>query len=217
LVDFFEPHETAARLYRNRTTPGGRAIRVRLSPERNGVPVGATVLLSNKDGIQTRHIAWPATGFAFASTDVVFSSGKRGAAPRVEVRWSSGLRESFTGVTAARLNVLKEGTGHAIRAARARHRLRPALEETVAATLRSSCNPCRGSASFTVDGAAAHDARVDVFDARGRLVQSILLQTGKAVWNLRDSNGSRVAPGVYLIRSRSADSVLSGTRVVVLP
>lgn len=65
----------------------------------------------------------------------------------------------------------------------------------------------------------AQAARIDVLDARGRLVRTLLQGTlpagpGTIVWDGQDATGRDAASGVYLVRLRAADQVT--TRSVTL-
>jgi len=73
-------------------------------------------------------------------------------------------------------------------------------------------NPARVSTTFAYGLPAAAHTRVEIFDVQGRVVQVLVngelpAGAGTFVWNLRDMQGGRVAPGVYLARARLGDTV----------
>ena len=58
--------------------------------------------------------------------------------------------------------------------------------------------------------ASAGTARVDVYDASGRIVTTLAAEDMAAgqhslVWNLEDGNGSAIPSGVYHVRISTAD------------
>ena len=61
--------------------------------------------------------------------------------------------------------------------------------------VRAWPNPSRTSITFGLEGAGA--GPVQVLDARGRRVRSLVAESGRAAWDLRDAAGRRVPPGVY--------------------
>jgi len=81
-------------------------------------------------------------------------------------------------------------------------------------------NPARGPVRLTWSLARAGSARLEVLDAAGRRVRVLADGSHPAgsmsvAWDLRDSAGRRVRPGVYLVHARFADASLS-SRLVVL-
>jgi hypothetical protein len=67
-------------------------------------------------------------------------------------------------------------------------------------------NPASVSVSWTYSLPVAAVVDVQVFDAVGRHVQTLSSGThaagsGDLMWNLRDSGGQKVAPGVYFVRA----------------
>ncbi len=56
--------------------------------------------------------------------------------------------------------------------------------------------------------------RVTVFDASGRSVQSFAAPGGGLRWDLRNSAGARVAPGVYVLRAETGHGTASGKVIV---
>jgi hypothetical protein len=82
-------------------------------------------------------------------------------------------------------------------------------------------NPAREQAVLSYELDASKNARLEIFDARGR--RRALLWNGpqtvgehEVVWNLRDERGRRVPSGVYFYRLATPGSVLSG-RLIVVP
>jgi hypothetical protein len=56
--------------------------------------------------------------------------------------------------------------------------------------------------------------RVLVFDATGRSVQTFAAPSGTLRWDLRNTAGARVAPGVYFVRAETGQGAASGKVIV---
>jgi hypothetical protein len=227
-IDFFSPHETDARLYRNVTPVEGRALRLRLQPSFGGVAVGAQVRLEHAGGIQYREVAWPQAAFSFASADVILALGRRGAAPWVDVRWASGLEERFHGLPANRLHTLVEGTGKQLRGGegrRAGDRVTAGAPPPATGAgnsgparrmLDPSCNPCRGPVTLSLGPRAVGIEELEIFDTRGRLVRRLPAAAGSSLWDLRNQAGSAVPVGIYWVRPAGRVAPGDGIRLVVI-
>lgn len=63
------------------------------------------------------------------------------------------------------------------------------------AAIRAWPNPSRSSITFLLPAGAA--ARLNVLDARGRLLRTLEARAGRALWDLHDEGGRAVPPGVY--------------------
>lgn len=83
----------------------------------------------------------------------------------------------------------------------------------------ASANPVRDAATFACSAPAGSEARLAIFGVDGRVVRTFTLAggvQGVAVrWDLRDAQGTRVPPGVYLARAAQGGRSLT-RRVVVL-
>ena len=64
-------------------------------------------------------------------------------------------------------------------------------------------------ANVRLSGAVASPAPLELFDVGGRRVRSFVVESGPFAvrWDLRDTGGHRVAPGLYLARLGAADGV----------
>jgi hypothetical protein len=87
--------------------------------------------------------------------------------------------------------------------------------------LAAGPNPSTGPVTVTADVRDPGPGRLRVLDVRGREVARLAegyLPGGERTWtwNLRDSAGRRVAPGVYFLRLDTTQGAASG-RLVVLP
>lgn len=60
----------------------------------------------------------------------------------------------------------------------------------------------------------AGTVRVTVYDASGRSVQAFAAPSGTLRWDLRNSAGTRVTPGVYVVRAETAQGASSGKVIV---
>ncbi len=92
-----------------------------------------------------------------------------------------------------------------------------APDPVVPARLAAFPNPVSSQASgVTIQLPADTGGTVDLFDIRGRRVASLSAAPGTSstAWNLRDSRGGRVPPGVYLARYRG-ESTSTVSRLVV--
>ena len=79
-------------------------------------------------------------------------------------------------------------------------------------------NPSRGRTAFALTLPAPAAARIELFDAAGRRVRTLLdglrpAGEHRVAWDGRDDRGALVAPGVYLVRARTAG--FEATRRVV--
>jgi len=63
-------------------------------------------------------------------------------------------------------------------------------------------------------GLPAGTLRVTVYDASGRSVQAFVAPSGTLRWDLRNSAGARVAPGVYVVRAETGQGASSGKVIV---
>ncbi|MBK9303993.1 MAG: hypothetical protein IPM94_08925 [bacterium] len=87
----------------------------------------------------------------------------------------------------------------------------PGAEPPAAFALRGAApNPFNPSTTFSFDvPAGGGDVRLDVLDARGRIVRTLVAERRgegrhEAVWNGRDGAGRRLPSGVYFARLRAA-------------
>jgi hypothetical protein len=81
-----------------------------------------------------------------------------------------------------------------------------------------SPNPARGPVSLRLADPASGEVRVEVADVSGRRVRhwtESAAATRTLTWDLRDGNGRRVAPGVYLVSVRTRGDAAT-RRVLVL-
>lgn len=82
-----------------------------------------------------------------------------------------------------------------------------------------SPNPTASIARFTLEGARAAQARVEIFDFAGRRVRELPTQLSGAreeiTWDLADEAGRPVHDGIYFVRAK-VDRRISVRRVVVL-
>lgn len=95
----------------------------------------------------------------------------------------------------------------------------PAVPGAPGISLGVSPNPFRDAAGISFRLPESQIVRLEIFNARGQKVRSLLewnLPAGdhSASWDGRDGGGERVSPGVYLFRLSAGDSVL--TRKVLL-
>ncbi len=91
-------------------------------------------------------------------------------------------------------------------------------------TLSSLLNLERGfaagdNASFTVEGPLPANAELVIADRDGNTVACITLSGDQTVWNICDSNGHRVKPGMYraYIRSRATDGHYGFSSAIRVP
>jgi hypothetical protein len=81
---------------------------------------------------------------------------------------------------------------------------------------RAYPNPARGTLTISFAGRTEEFA-VDIYSVQGRLVNSIVKarDAGSVSWDLMDRDGRRVAPGIYLAKTRGGAYPYSG-KIVVL-
>lgn len=75
-------------------------------------------------------------------------------------------------------------------------------------------NPSRGPVTFAMVQHRPAEIRIEIVDVAGRRIQSARLPAAGAgprtwLWDGRDANGNRVAPGAYRVRATSADGGMS--------
>jgi hypothetical protein len=93
----------------------------------------------------------------------------------------------------------------------------PETAPGVAIDLSATPTPARTTVRFRATGEAVGVLRdAAIYDASGRLVRALaeVELTNGFVWDLTDSGGRRVAPGVYRIRGKAFDRNLR-SRIVV--
>lgn len=88
--------------------------------------------------------------------------------------------------------------------------------------LRAWPNPGATRVEFTWNSNDSRRSAIEIFDSRGRLVRSLSPreQDTHATWDLRDTEGRRVLPGIYCVRAQmlgSNEATSASTRVAVLP
>ena len=81
-------------------------------------------------------------------------------------------------------------------------------------------NPFRDATVIGYALPEASEARLEIFDAQGRLVRRFTERAAAGrhtlAWDLRDRSGRRVAPGLYAYRLR-AGSFEARRKLVVMP
>ncbi|MBN2859919.1 MAG: hypothetical protein JXK93_06630 [Sphaerochaetaceae bacterium] len=70
-------------------------------------------------------------------------------------------------------------------------------ETIVPPSISASCNPVTGSVSFTVTGSSSNE--LEVYDISGRLIVTLPVSNGVALWNGKDASGERLPYGVYRV------------------
>ena len=171
--------------------------------------------------LQVREVGFPGVGFGFGSADVLLALGRRGAAASLEVRWPNGEVARYHGFPAGRLHVIRQDRGRLQAFGSGRDGKRPATIDGDAAAkalrIQPDCNPCRRSVQFTVPETrtGTNSVSLYVYDARGRRVRTLPVVSGIATWDLRASDGSAAAAGVYWVRQAGALSARA-VRIVVL-
>lgn len=116
------------------------------------------------------------------------------------------------------------GTGYVYRASESAMDV-PEAGDLAAGPLRleMSPNPSQGAVAIRLnwDGPSRVPARIDLFDAAGRLIRSLTAETTLAgaaslAWDGTDREGRNAAPGIYYARAR-AGARTAETRLVRLP
>jgi enediyne biosynthesis protein E4 len=115
-LDLFQANADQPALYYHNTSEGvGNWVQFKLTGTKsNRDAIGARITLSAGGLKQIREIDG-GNGYAGQSTKRAhFGIGKAAKLDSVEIRWPSGLKESFDGVAVDKLNKITEGTGHKI-------------------------------------------------------------------------------------------------------
>lgn len=132
-----------------------------------------------------------------SSMDLHFGLGKSTVVDTLIVRWPSGPPERFTDLTADATHILEQGSGTAVPDELPRPKralLWPARP-----------NPACTSVALTYQLPALAEARLRIYDAEGRWVQTLLAGSHPAgrhtsVWDGCDSAGRRAGAGIYYAR-----------------
>lgn len=74
--------------------------------------------------------------------------------------------------------------------------------------VRVSPNPAHTRVSFEVG--SKNIGRVAVYSGTGRLVRSLSIINGRAIWDLKDPDGKEVSPGVYFYRLQAGSKEIKG-------
>ena len=80
-------------------------------------------------------------------------------------------------------------------------------------------NPAREGARFSLELSGPMRVQVEVFDVGGRRVRTLMDEprgagVNELAFDLRDENGSRLAQGIYLVRARLGEAVITRRLVV---
>lgn len=115
---------------------------------------------------------------------------------------SVSLGNGIVGLTSGRAGYSSLGTAGVLA-------VDPGVNEA-ALVLRAQPNPARGTTWFTVPAGLGTNARLDLYDARGRQVRSLDANAGRIAWDGTDENGGSVSAGIYFARvsglSRSCEA-----------
>jgi hypothetical protein len=81
-------------------------------------------------------------------------------------------------------------------------------------------NPARSTTHFSLQLPARDDVLIEAFDAMGRRVRTLLAGMQPAgrselAWDLRDKLGTRLEPGIYLVRARIGSETRSKRVIIV--
>ena len=99
-----------ARLFRNDTPPGNRALRIRLAGTKsNRDGIGALVKIVHDKTSQTRLVKSGSSYLSQSELPVTFGVGRRDRVDRVVVQWPSGRTDEFTNVAAGQAYECTEG------------------------------------------------------------------------------------------------------------
>ncbi len=101
---------SAARMFRNVTSPGGHWLAFRLEGTRsNREGLGATIAVTLPGGRRLYNHATTSVGYASSSEPVVrFGLGRAAVAERVEIRWPSGAAQILSGVAGDQVVEVRE-------------------------------------------------------------------------------------------------------------
>jgi hypothetical protein len=91
---------------------------------------------------------------------------------------------------------------------------------TLPAILGTVPNPTRDAVAIQFSLPSARDVRLSILDTGGRVVRTyeapgMLAGAHEIRWDLRDSNGRRIGPGVYPYRLETGDSKLTGKITII--
>jgi hypothetical protein len=188
--------------------------------DRTGMPdIGARIsikaTIGGTAGWQTREISGQAGFHSQPPMEAHFGLGDATSVDSVNVRWSDGLSQIWSGLGVDQFLVLTHDFTTGIRTER---------DHSMGRDLRLGPvrpNPFQDYAAFDLWLARPGPVTVTVHDPCGRLSATLLggrdLRAGsqRLTWNGRDTAGSAVAPGVYFLRVIAGDDRQSGRLVVI--
>ncbi len=204
-VDLFAAgHIDRYRLFRNTGCPNHALLIDLVGTRSNRSAIGARATVHAGLDSWTRFVSGPSGQRDGNSLTLEFGLGAGTSVDSVVVHWPGGRPETFGPFTADRRVTLVESDTPTSA---------PATGE-IAVSLNAAPNPFYPRVQVTPRLPRPGPLRLEVFDARGRLVRT--LRTGHAddgqetvIWDGTDRSGRRVASGVYELRLTTPDATTS--------
>lgn len=201
-------------LLRNRADNGNHWLQLRLegSGASNRDALGAQVFVSAGGQLQMREVHG-STNFASQSSRVVhFGLGGASTIDYVQVVWPSGHVQTRTDLAVDQRTHWIESSSTSVDD--------PRVAPAALSLLPGRPSPLRDRTTLGWSLPRAAEATLRIYDVTGRLVRELVsgrLEAGAqtTVWDARDSNGRRVAAGVYFAQLR-AGAEIAHQKLVVL-
>ena len=184
---------------RSETIPGNYLTVTLRGTDSNRDAVGAMATVSSGSGSVTRWVSGGEGYHDLHSFPLEFGLYDGEHVEQLEIRWPSGLVETYSGIPANQHIVVVEGEGLSVSG--------EPQEEAGSASLALGSNPCRGPVSAVL---FPGNGLVSVFDCSGRMVQRIQVDSGVLQWDPGDRTG------LFFLRYESY-SGSAAARVVIIP
>lgn len=167
-----------------------------------GAKVRAKAVIGGNPVWQMREVTAQNSFNAMNMLDVHFGLGDAASIDSLEIRWPSGIVQTFVDVPAGRVYRILEGEDPTAAGA-----IAPAAGDTRLG--HAAPNPLRDRTSIAFELGRPARAQLAVYDVGGRLVRSLVDAERPAgrhetTWDARDAEGRAVGSGVYFVRLQVA-------------
>jgi hypothetical protein len=191
----------------------------------NRSAIGARVKLTAGGRTQIREVASGASSFSQHSLEAHFGLGTHAQADVIEVRWPSGIVQTFSSIPADRTVKIRESSNLIVS-------VEPKAKQLTAfgavkrnALLQNYPNPFNPETWIPYQLATDAEVSISIFSVDGSLIRRLPLgvkpagdyraRERAAYWDGRDMYGASIPSGVYFYQMRAGDFV-SQRRMVML-
>jgi hypothetical protein len=204
LVDLvFPDHDGRVRVLRGTSEMPGNWLRIQLEGlTANRDAIGARVELRAGGQVLTRFVSGGDSYCSQSEPVMHFGLGAASSVDAVVVHWGGDNTEAFGSLTAGSYT-LRQGSGTAVGVA-----AQPVPEIPASETLVEAFpNPFSADTSIRVHLPLAQQARISVFDVRGREVAILAQGSMPAGWNAINLQAEDLVTGIYFIRLETQSGI----------